>query len=452
MQATVSKDHSQTSETERKITAKDFFTKQGSLFVIGAQFGDEGKGKITDYLSQEADTVVRAQGGNNAGHTVIVEGKEYKLHLIPSGILNPNTRCFIGGGVVIDPKVFLEEVRGLEEKGIPVKGKLWISPYAHVILPYHREIDALNEEAKGKEAIGTTRRGIGPCYSAKADRNGIRICDLLDPVRFKNLLTSFLALANKQITAIYKSTPLSFDGIHNEYCEYAEQLRPFVTEEVEYEINNDIKKGKNVLFEGAQGALLDSTFGTFPFVTSSSTTSSGMCAGAGIGPTRVTDVLAVVKSYTTRIGNGPLPSSLKEGEKFFDLKKGREIGTTTGRPRRIGWFDAPLMRTSLMLNGATAIALTKLDILDELPTIKICVAYEYQGKRCEYIPSMCADLEELSPIYEEIEGWMKSTRKAKSFNELPEKARQFVLRLAELCDLPIRIISVGPARDETILL
>lgn len=423
-----------------------------SMIVIGAQWGDEGKGKVIDFLAKGADTIVRSQGGNNAGHTVIIGEEEYKLHLVPSGILQGNCQCYLGGGVVVDPGVLLQEIQGLEERGITVRGRLWISPYANVIMPYHRHEDVLIENRKGKDIVGTTKRGIGPCYADKAHRVGIRINDLMDADHFKDLLSRHLKLINERHTKLYGEEPLDFEEIHAEYRAHAEKLRSFVSGDVEWQINEDINSGKAVLFEGAQGALLDNTYGTVPYVTSSCTLSGGICTGSAVGPTRIKHTLAVVKAYTTRVGKGPMPTELPEDQVFFDVKKGREVGTTTGRVRRVGWFDAVLTRTSLRMNGADSLALMKMDILDTLPKIKICTGYTYRGKNYQFIPGMATSLDEVSPVYEEMDGWMTSIENIDNFEDLPHNARQYIQKIAELCEVPVALISVGPARNQTIVL
>ncbi len=422
-----------------------------SMIVIGAQFGDEGKGKITDYLSQHADTVVRAQGGNNAGHTIIINNQEYKLHLIPSGILNAQTHCYLAGGVVIDPAVLLEEINNLEKVNISVKSRLWISPYAQVILPYHQLFDRLADKRKGKKAIGTTGRGIGPCYADKINRIGIRMCDLVNPEELRKKLERNILLYHEQLKQLDNKQELSLNTIFTEYQNYGRLLQPYVKNDAELSINNDIKSGKRVLFEGAQGTLLDNTFGTFPYVTSSNTLAGGICAGAGVGPTNIGHTLAVVKAYTTRVGNGPLPTEVPEDELFINRKTNREYGTTTGRARRIGWFDAVQAKTAMFLNGVDSIAFTKLDALDFVPKIKICVAYEYLGKRYDAIPAQCPDLDCVTPIYEELKGWMTLTTNIRTYKALPLRAREYIERISQLCNTPVSTVSIGPERNQTII-
>ena len=359
-----------------------------SVIVVGAQWGDEGKGKIIDILTANAKHVIRAQGGNNAGHTILIGKEEYKLHLIPSGILHPNPKCYIGAGTVLDPEVLINEIDSIQSRGHTTKGRLWISPAAHVIFPYHRQMDLLLEKKKGDRSIGTTGRGIGPCYADKANRLGIRIGEFIRQDLFPKALKPVLNLKNEELIKIYGEPPLSYDAMLKQYNAYADYLRPYVTN-IEVDICNAINKNENVLFEGAQGTFLDITSGTYPFVTSSNTIAGGICVGAGVGPSHIHHTLGVVKAYTTRVGNGPLPSEAKEDENFLDHHNAREYGTTTGRKRRIGWFDSVLAKTAVCLNGLQSMALTKLDILDELENIKICIGYKIHGKlqiTCHRLP------------------------------------------------------------------
>ncbi len=421
------------------------------VILVGAQWGDEGKGKIIDILTSQAKHVVRSQGGNNAGHTIIIDQEEYKLHLIPSGILHPHTHCYIGAGTVIDPEVLIQEIEALEHRGVHVNGRLWISPSAHVIFPYHRALDLLLEQKKGERSIGTTGRGIGPCYADKASRLGIRMGELIRPDIFGKVLKSVLQLKNEELTKLFGAEKMHFEEIHKRYSQLAEILKPFITE-VEELINQAIDNKENVLFEGAQGTFLDISLGTYPFVTSSNTIAGGMCAGAGVGPTRIDHTIGVLKAYTTRVGNGPLPSEVQDDESFLDHHKAREFGTTTGRKRRIGWFDAVLARTAVRLNGIDSIALTKLDILDHLESIKICVGYQIHGLRVEHMPCLTEDLEKIVPIYETVPGWMTSTSQIESFNDLPVNAQKYLAKIVTLCGAPISMISLGPQRDRTIIL
>ncbi len=420
-----------------------------SLIVVGGQFGDEGKGKFVDFLSSDADYVVRAAGGNNAGHTIVIGEKEFKLHLTPSGILSPKTQCVLGGGVVIDPEVFLKEIAGLEKNEINIDGRLWISPHAHIILPYHKQLDLLIEKSKGEGAIGTTGRGIGPCYADKVHRIGIRVADLIDPIKLKKILSNNVKLVNEQLENLYKKEKIDFETLYQETLKYSEIFKKYVKEDLEVFINSELAAGKKILFEGAQGAFLDTTFGTYPFVTSSCTLSSGVCAGSGVGPTKINHTLAIMKSFMTRVGNGPMPTEIPEKEEFFDAVAGREFGTTTGRKRRIGWFDAVLAKTSIKLNGADSIVLTKLDLLDDLDKIKICVGYKYNDKVYDYI-SGCMDLSEVKPVYIEVDGWKTKTSEIKEYAELPENFKLYVKKIEELCETTASILSVGPRRDQTI--
>ncbi|MBI2743837.1 MAG: adenylosuccinate synthase [Chlamydiales bacterium] len=422
-----------------------------SVIVVGTQWGDEGKGKMIDILSEQAKYVVRSQGGNNAGHTISVRGEEYRFHLIPSGILYPHTKCFIGGGVAIDPESFLKEVEGLEAKGLKVKGRLFISPYAHVILSYHRELDKLQEKKKGAAAIGTTGRGVGPCYTDKTARIGIRLCELIDPELLKSSLKQILQTKNEELQQLYGAPALDFQKLYEEYVSYGKSLSVFAAD-VEQELAQALQRDEPTLFEGAHGTFLDITFGTYPFVTTSSTISAGICAGAGIGPTRIDHTLGVVKAYTTRVGNGPLPTALTAQEEslFLDHVQAREVGTTTGRKRRLGWFDAPLVRRSVQLNGVDSMAVTKLDILDRLAEIKICVGYRFNGEILKSFPASSEILGRVEPVYETHKGWLASTADAQNVDELPKLARAYLDRVEELSEAPISFISTGPERHKTL--
>ncbi len=422
-----------------------------SVIVVGAQWGDEGKGKMIDLLAERAEYVVRSQGGNNAGHTIVVNENEFRFHLIPSGILYPHAQCFIAGGTVIDPKVLLEEIKVLSEKGIALQGRLHISPFAQIVFPYHKILDKLYEERKGDQAIGTTGRGIGPCYADKANRVGIRVCELIHPTLLEKRLRFTLSLKNQELQAIFQHTPLDFDTVFKEYVAYGKALSPFVNE-VEKIVGKACRQNKNVLFEGAHGTLLDLTFGTYPYVTSSSTISSGVSGGAGVGPSRIDHTLGVVKAYTTRVGAGPLPSALTEQEKslFLDHATAREIGTTTGRYRRMGWFDACLVRHAACLNGMDSLALTKLDVLDTLKEIKICTGYHLRGQLLDSPPPLVEDLENVEPVYETLPGWNQSTKDIKSYDQLPKEAIRYVNRICELVNTPLSILSLGPEREKTL--
>ncbi len=422
---------------------------RSSIAVIGMQWGDEGKGKVIDLLSESAQHIARAQGGNNAGHTIVVSGKEFRFHLIPSGILYPHTKCYIGGGTVIDPSSILAEIEELKKNGVPNVKRLYISAYAHIVFPYHRLIDQLSEKQKGGAAVGTTGRGIGPCYTDKINRCGIRFADLLNPETFRTRLQATVSQKNRELEKLYDHPPIEWEPIFKEYSEYAKQLAPFAAP-VEELLFQATKKGEKILFEGAQGALLDITFGTYPFVTSSCTLSGGICAGLGLGPSRIDQTIGVTKAYTTRVGNGPMPTELSGDElaRFPDHTASREIGTTTGRKRRIGWFDAFLLRHTICLNGADTLALTKLDILDQLDEIKICTGY----KHCKTFPATNDELSKAIPIYESHPGWKKSTRDVKVYDDLPSLAKAYVRRIEELCEVPVSLISVGPEREKTLWL
>lgn len=418
-----------------------------SIAVIGMQWGDEGKGKVIDLLSERALHIARAQGGNNAGHTIVAKGQEYRFHLVPSGIIYPHTSCYIGGGTVIDPVSLITELEGLKKHRIDFEGRLFLSRYAHLVMPYHRLLDQLAEKAKGIQAVGTTGRGIGPCYVDKANRCGIRIADFLNPRVFSALLKANLSVKNKELGNLYAHPPLEFDPILDEYQKWADRLKSFVAP-VEELLYTASKKGEKILFEGAQGALLDNTFGTYPFVTSSCTLAGGICSGAGVGPSLIDQTIGVAKAYTTRVGNGPFPTELNPEElaHFPDHTAAREVGTTTGRKRRIGWLDVFLLRHTISLNGADSLALTKLDILDELDVIKICTGY----KHCRYFPATLEELQAAEPIYETLKGWKRSTRGVEVFNDLPSAAKAYVRRIEELCGVQVSIVSVGPEREKTL--
>lgn len=420
-----------------------------NTILIGAQWGDEGKGKIIDVLTEEADIVVRSQGGNNAGHTVYVGTQKYVLHLVPSGILRPRKKCVIANGVVIDPVSLVEELDGLRKLGVKVQGNLFVSETAHVVLPYHREIDAQREIRKGQHKIGTTKRGIGPAYADKMARTGLRMIDLINPGRFETLLRDRIKDNNEVLKAL-GARPLSFTQIHAAYRAAGDRLRPYITNTVVM-LNEAIRRGDNLLFEGAQGTFLDIDHGTYPFVTSSNTTAGGACTGSGVPPHRMDRVVGVMKAYTTRVGEGPLPT---ESGDIADLlhAMGREFGATTGRPRRCGWFDAVATRQACMINGVDALAVTNLDGLDTIQTIKVCVAYRAAGSTCDYVPNDTELLAQCQPVYAEFPGWLTPTTKMKSWKALPPKARQYLKALAELSGAPLLIASVGPARDQTIVL
>lgn len=420
-----------------------------NVVVIGAQWGDEGKGKITDLLSNSADVVVRSQGGVNAGHTVVVQGQTFKLHLIPSGILYPDTECVIGSGTVIDPKVLLEEIRQLHELGVSTDN-LFISQTAHVTMPYHRLIDKASEEMRGDRKIGTTGRGIGPTYADKSERAGIRILDLMTLAEDDTKVRWTIEYKNVILEKLYEVAPLDADEVIAEYLEYAEKLRPHVIDS-SLKIAEGVKAKKNVLFEGAQGTLLDIDHGTYPYVTSSNPIAGGACVGAGVGPTIIDRVIGIAKAYTTRVGEGPFPTELDDeiGQLLGDI--GAEFGTTTGRRRRCGWFDAVIGRYAARINGLDCVAVTKLDVLDTLDEIKVCVAYEIDGETCEHFPTNATLFARCKPIYETMPGWKKPTSDCRSLEELPKEALDYLKFLAELMNVPIAIVSLGPGREQTII-
>ncbi|MBM7624333.1 adenylosuccinate synthase [Sporohalobacter salinus] len=422
----------------------------GNVVIVGSQWGDEGKGKITDMISKKTDVVVRYQGGNNAGHTVVVEEKEFKLHLIPSGILYEDTTCVIANGVVVDPAVLLEEIESLIDRDVGVND-FHISSNAHVIMPYHRELDQLEEVRKGNGKIGTTGRGIGPVYMDKIGRFGIKMGDLLNEEVLREKLEATLELKNSILTEIYDADDFDIDELVDEYLEYGRQLQDYITD-TSYLINQAMEQGDNVLFEGAQGTLLDIDHGTYPYVTSSNPTAGGACIGAGVGPTKIDSVLGIVKAYTTRVGAGPFPTELtgKAGEVIRN--QGKEFGTTTGRPRRCGWLDATVVRYAARVNGLTSLAVTKLDVLDGLETIKVCTGYEYKGEVLKEFPTDQRVLAECEPIYEEFAGWDEDTSKVREYDNLPENAKAYLDRLSELVGVKISILSIGPKRAETIII
>jgi len=417
--------------------------------IVGAQWGDEGKGKIVDLLSESMDIVARYQGGPNAGHTVVVDGSEIILHQIPSGILRPHTTCVIGNGVVIDPKVLLEEIDFVTSKGIDVSGRLLISNRAHLIMPYHKKLDLARENSDDFTTIGTTGRGIGPAYVDKYDRCGIRVADLFDPKNLSRRLSENITAKSNLLEHIYKTDKIDLEKALNEYASFHETIQPYVADTSVY-LNKAIDEGKHILLEGAQGTLLDVDFGTYPYVTSSNPISGGACIGLGIGPTKIDEVLGIVKAYTTRVGMGPLPTEFDPAFADKVRKLGGEFGATTGRPRRCGWFDAVVVRHAVMVNGITSLAITKLDVLDTLKEIKICVGYRYQDEDIPYFPAEPWKQELVEPIYETHPGWMTSTQDAKSFDDLPANAKSYLLRISELTGSKISIVSVGSDRNQTI--
>lgn len=417
--------------------------------VVGVQWGDEGKGKIIDILASKADVVIRSQGGNNAGHTVENNGEIYKLHLIPSGILYENSLCLIGCGVAIDPKVIISEIDGLIPRGVLCEN-LRIDPRAHVIMPWHIEIDSLSEEMRGDGEIGTTKRGIGPCYMDKAERSGIRIFDIINPDLLEKKINNIISLKNDIITKIYNGSPIDKQKVIADYVKYGQRLKKYV-DDVSVITYNACKSGKSVLFEGAQGTLLDIDLGTYPFVTSSHPISSGACLGSGVGPTLIQEVIGVAKAYTTRVGKGPFPTELEDqvGEEI--RKRGNEYGTTTGRPRRTGWFDAVILKHAIRVNGLTGIALNKLDTLSGFDELKICVAYKDQdGNILQHFPPTIEQLATCIPIYETVKGFDADLSNCTSFDEIPEDCKKYVETLENLCGCPIIMVGVGPGRHQNL--
>jgi adenylosuccinate synthase len=418
------------------------------IAIVGGQWGDEGKGRIIDLLAEKANLVARFSGGDNAGHTVINPYGEFRLHLVPSGIFNPRVTCIIGNGVAINPAVLLKEIDDLHNHGVDTS-RLFISDRAHLIMPYHTLIDRLEEERRSKGALGTTLRGIGPVFADKVARLGIRAGDLLDKGVFLSRLKSALELKNIILTKVYQASPLSLEEIYQQYCHYGEQLAPFIRE-TSLIIREAATKGELILLEGAQGALLDPDFGTYPYVTSSSPLAGAGCIGVGLGPKQIDRAMGVFKAYNTRVGAGPMPTELKD--KIGDLirEKAHEYGATTGRPRRCGWFDAVAGRFSVQINGLTDIALTHLDIYDGFPSIKICTAYKFKGEVLTSFPSDVAILERCQPIYEELDGWQESITGIRNFKKLPKEARNYMSRLEDLLSCPISLVSVGPDRRQII--
>jgi len=425
------------------------FRTLANVIVIGAQWGDEGKGKITDLLSKSADMVVRYQGGVNAGHTVVVNGQTFKLHLIPSGILYPNTECIIGSGTVIDPKMLLNELDQLELLQIPTQ-HLLISETAHVTMPYHRLIDQAAEQRRGNRKLGTTGRGIGPTYADKSERTGIRVLDLMHSESLPDQLRWTIAYKNVLLEKLYDLPPLDSEAVIDEYLGYADRLRPHVVD-CSLKIYDAIQHRRNILFEGAQGTLLDLDHGTYPYVTSSNPVAGGACIGAGVGPTMIDRVIGVAKAYTTRVGEGPFPTELEGEVGTLLCERGSEFGTTTGRKRRCGWFDAVIGRYAVRINGMDCLAITKLDVLDTLPEIKVCVAYKVAGDHCEHFPSDSRQFTLCEPVYKTIPGWQQSTEQCRSLDELPTAAQDYLKFLAELVEVPIAIVSLGASRDQTII-
>ena len=417
--------------------------------VVGTQWGDEGKGKIIDIIASRADVVVRSQGGNNAGHTVVNNGETYKLHLIPSGILYKDTPCLIGAGVVLDPKDILGEIDSLSSRGVSFDN-LKIDPRAHVVMPWHIVLDGLSEQFRGNSDIGTTKRGIGPTYMDKYERCGIRVYDLIHPEVFAEKARATGKLKNKIITAVYGGQELNLDAIIAEYTEYGKRLAKYVADVsvITYEA---AKAGKTIMFEGAQATLLDIDFGTYPYVTSSHPVSAGVCVGTGVGPMVITNIIGVAKAYTTRVGKGPFPTELDNEIGNTIREKGGEFGTTTGRPRRTGWFDSVIVRHSVRVNGLSSLAINKLDTLANLGTLKICVAYKMpDGRILKDFPATLEELAGCEPIYEDINGFDADISACRSFNELPQACKDYIARLEQLCECPVSMVGVGPSREQNL--
>jgi adenylosuccinate synthase len=421
-----------------------------NLVVVGAQWGDEGKGKLIDILSEKTDITVRYQGGNNAGHTVVVDNNEYIFHLIPSAILHKNKVCVIGNGVVIDPQALLGEIDGLKKKKLHITPRrLKISGHAHVVMPYHRILDGLRE-SKRENKIGTTGRGIGPCYSDKVSRCGIRMIDLLNPRILESKLKDNLREKNEIFSTVYGQESFSFDVVYREYLEYGKRLEPYICDTALY-LNRAIDEKKSVLFEGAQGTFLDIDFGTYPFVTSSNSIVGGVCAGSGVSPTKIDKAVACVKAYTTRVGEGPFPTEFSDNLKDEIRLKGKEFGATTGRPRRCGWFDSVLVRYALIINGISELAIMKLDVLDDLKEINICTGYSYQGKILRDFPMDFEVLSKAKPVYTKVPGWQAATTGVRQYKKLPPNARRYIEHLERLLRVRVKYISIGSRRDEFIV-
>ncbi|WP_096437980.1 adenylosuccinate synthase [Alteribacter populi] len=418
-----------------------------SVVVVGTQWGDEGKGKITDYLSEQAELVARYQGGNNAGHTIVFGGVKYKLHLIPSGIFYSDKTCVIGNGMVIDPKALVEELKYLHDKGVDTSN-LRISNRAHVILPYHLKLDAVEEDSKGANKIGTTKKGIGPAYMDKAARVGIRIADLLDKETFEEKLELNLRDKNRLLEKVYEVEGFKKEDILEEYYNYGQEISNYVTD-TSVVLNDALDEGRRVLFEGAQGVMLDIDQGTYPFVTSSNPIAGGVTIGSGVGPSKINHVVGVSKAYTTRVGDGPFPTELTDevGDRIRDV--GNEYGTTTGRPRRVGWFDSVVVRHARRVSGITDLSLNSIDVLSGIKKLKICVAYEYKGEIIDEFPASLKVLAECKPVYEELDGWDEDITGVKSLHELPKNALYYVERISQLTGIPLSVFSVGPDRSQT---
>ncbi|MFC1684655.1 adenylosuccinate synthase [Pseudomonadota bacterium] len=422
-----------------------------NVVVIGTQWGDEGKGKVVDLLTDQAQAVARFQGGHNAGHTLVIEGKKTVLHLIPSGILRENVRCFIGNGVVLSPAALLEEIAMLERQGVPARERLGISEGCPLILPYHIALDQAREAARGNKAIGTTGRGIGPAYEDKVSRRGIRLGELLDPVHFEARLREVMEYHNFALEHYYKQSPLDVGQVLDEALAQREEIIPMVTD-VPGELHQMRAEGGSILFEGAQGSMLDIDHGTYPFVTSSNTTAGGAASGSGVGPRDLDYILGIVKAYTTRVGGGPFPTELFDADGEHLGEKGHEFGATTGRRRRCGWLDMVALRRSFQFNSVTGLCITKLDVLDGMETLRLCVSYKLDGQEVDAPPVGAERFERCEPVYMEMPGWQESTVGAQSYDQLPQNAQNYLKKIEEICGVPVDIVSTGPDRDETIVL
>ncbi len=418
-----------------------------ATIVVGTQWGDEGKGKITDLLAGEMDIVVRYQGGHNAGHTIVVDDQTFALQLVPSGILYSHITAVIGNGVVVEPSVLLDEISMLESKGIDTS-KLKISSNAHLILPYHLEIDRITERYLGKNKLGTTKRGIGPSYADKAARIGIRVQDLLDPKIFKTKLEAVAKEKNTILTRVYNQLPIDTEEILDKFLnEYAPKIAPMICDSVDF-LHNSLSENKNILLEGAQATFLDLDHGTYPYVTSSNPTAGGACVGSGIGPMHISRVIGIAKSYVTRVGSGPFPTELEDELGDLLVQKGHEYGTNTGRKRRTGWLDAVMLKHAIRLNSLSELAVTKLDVLDDFETVKICVGYEIDGKTTDKMPYHQSDLHHVKAVYEEFDGWNTSISKVEDYNDLPDQAKVYINRISEILSVPVNFVGVGPKRNQ----
>jgi adenylosuccinate synthase len=423
-----------------------------TLVVVGSQWGDEGKGKITDLLSEEADIIVRYQGGCNAGHTVVIGDKQFIFHLIPSGILHQGKKCLIGNGVVVDPESLLQEMENLKKEGVEIDGKLFIDPKTHIVLPYHKTLDELKERKRGKDKLGTTKRGIGPAYIDKIARTGIRMVDLIDEKSLSKKLEINWKEKNEIFNKLYGFKMSNQEKINliKKYQEYGQLLKKYLMD-VSLYLNQAIKEDKKILFEGAQGTLLDVDHGTFPYVTSSHPIAGGACVGTGVGPTKIDKVIGITKAYTTRVGRGPLPTEMQGEMEEYIRQKGREFGATTGRPRRCGWFDAVVVNYAVRINGMDSVALTKIDVLSDLDKIKICTSYKSDGKLIKEFPASLETLQKCIPVYEEMKGWKKDISQVTNYEDLPPQLKAYIHRIEELIKTKMVILSVGPQRRQTII-